>query len=72
MPLSAAKIRRGKRQNEKSFVVYYKMDQETPGKDFIIKSLKKLYGEGVFGYRPEEEGDIEDIAALYDIISHVT
>ncbi|MBQ4482257.1 MAG: GTP-binding protein, partial [Lachnospiraceae bacterium] len=41
-----------------------KMDQETPGKDFIIKSLKKLYGEGVFGYRPEEEGDIEDIAAL--------
>ena len=48
------------------------MDQETPGKDFIIKSLKKLYGEGVFGYRPEEEEDIEDIAALYDIISHVT
>ena len=41
-----------------------KMDQETPGKDYIIKSLKNLYGEGVFGYRPEEEGELEDIAAL--------
>ena len=27
MPLSAAKIRRSKRQNEKSFVVYYNMTQ---------------------------------------------
>ena len=29
MPLSAAKIRRSKRQNEKSFVVYYKSNKST-------------------------------------------
>ncbi|MBQ4482388.1 MAG: hypothetical protein II966_04055, partial [Lachnospiraceae bacterium] len=28
MPLSAAKIRRSKRQNEKSFVVYYNIDKK--------------------------------------------
>ena len=40
MPLSAAKIRRGKRQNEKSFVVYYRTNGF--GKVFIEKGVGQM------------------------------
>ncbi len=53
-----------KSRNIPYIIFVNKMDQEAPEKDFIIRSLRKLSGEGVFEYKPGEGGDLEDIAAL--------